>query len=50
MKHATIVFMIMAFLTLLSIGICFLVSVENGNDAGNYQGALFSTTLGAFSS
>ena len=51
MKHATIVFMVMALLTLLSIGICFLVSIENGNNLNNnYQSVLFSSTLGAFSS
>jgi hypothetical protein len=51
MKHATLVFLIVALLTLLSCLLCYLVATQNGfTPTADYQTFLFSTTLGAFSS
>jgi hypothetical protein len=51
MKHSSIVFLIIAFFTLMTCVVCYWVAIKNGfTTTVDYQTFLYSTTLGSFSS
>ena len=50
MKHFTCCFILYAVLSVISVGLCYFVSMSNNvNPSSNYQEFFFSTTMGSFS-
>lgn len=51
MKHFSLCFLVLGLISVISIGLCYYITMSNGIDPlSNYQVFFYATTMGAFSS